>query len=222
MQIHTKIAIFTPMEKRWSIKWHDVIDSTNLEAERWLPEAPDGDFDTLSVIAAKWQTAGRGQGDHKWHSAPGENLTFTVVERYGNDGPEASGQVRSSWGTALAIVDYLESHGIEAKIKLPNDIYVGDNKICGLLIKHDVRAGKLIDSIIGIGLDINETDFPADLPNPTSLRIEKAGKLSASPSAVPPAELEEELEKLMGMLSKRLDLSVSLQALEKEFYTRLR
>jgi len=210
------------MVKGCQIKWFEVVDSTNLEAERWLLDAHNGDFDNLSVIAAKWQTNGRGQGDHTWHSAPGENLTFTVVERYGNDGPEAKDQTRVSWGTALAVVDYLAGEGIEAKIKLPNDIYVGDRKICGLLIKHHVKAGRLVDSIIGIGLDINETDFPADLPNPTSLRIQKALAKGVAAEDIAPFNLESELEKLMNLLTRRLDLSVSLQSIEEEFYKTLK
>lgn len=204
------------MKKYWQIHWHDSIDSTNLEAERWLRSGSETDLDILSVIAARWQYAGRGQGDRKWHSAAGMNLTFTVVERFGDEGPDAGEQSRASWATALAIVDYLASYGVEARIKLPNDIYVGDRKICGMLIQHHIRGRKLTDSIIGIGLDLNETAFPEELPNPTSLLLETAGDRDGLPYMP-----EEELEKLMEILSSRLDLSVSLSALEREFAGRL-
>jgi len=210
------------MEKGWQIKWYKEIDSTNLEAERMLSEGLECGFDILSVIAAVWQTAGKGQGDHKWHSAPGENLTFTVVRQYPEDAMEARNQPAVSWGTALAVVDYMASKGIEAKIKLPNDIYVGDNKICGLLIKHHVRNNKLLDSIIGIGIDINESDFPYDLPNPTSVRIETARLKGVRPDEVSPLKLEDELEIFLSFLSKRLDLSLSLSDIETEFKNRLR
>ena len=210
------------MKRGWNIIWYKELDSTNSEAERWLSSEPEGGFDKLSVIAAVSQTAGRGQGDHKWHSAPGENLTFTVVERFENGQMVARDQSRISWGTALAVVDYLASKGIEAKIKLPNDIYVGDKKICGLLIKLKVREKDVLASIIGIGLDINETDFPADLPNPISLRIALANLKGVSPDEIPSFDIEEELEIFMGYLSARLDLSLSLYDIEKDFNSSLR
>lgn len=210
------------MKRGWNIIWHKELDSTNSEAERWLSEGQNGSVDILSVIAAWSQTAGRGQGDHKWHSAPGENLTFTVVEQYEKGQMEARNQSRISWGTALAVVDYLGSKGIEAKIKLPNDIYVCDKKICGLLIKLKVREKDVLDSIIGIGLDINETDFPADLPNPISLRMAVAANQAVSPDEIPSYDLEKELEIFMDYLSSRLDLSLSLSDIEKDFNSRLR
>lgn len=210
------------MKRGWNIIWHEELDSTNSEAERWLSNGSCGSIDILSVIAARCQTAGRGQGDHKWHSAPGENLTFTVVEQYEKGQMEARNQSRISWGTALAVTDYLASKGIEAKIKLPNDIYVGDKKICGLLIKLKVREKDVLDSIIGIGLDINETDFPADLPNPVSLRMAVAANTGVEPEEIPAYDIERELEIFMDYLSSRLDLSLSLSDMETDFNSRLR
>lgn len=210
------------MEKGWNIKWYEEIDSTNNEVERMLADGYENSREKLQVIAAKWQTAGKGQGDHKWHSAPGENLTFTVLNSYEMGELIARDQLRVSWATALSVVDYLKSKGVVAKIKLPNDIYVGDKKICGLLIKHKVRSTFVRESIIGIGLDINETDFPADLPNPISLRIAVAQAKGIKPVEVPECNIEEELELFLGYLSKRLDLSLSLLDIETEFNNTLR
>jgi len=210
------------MEKSWQTKWYEEIDSTNNEVERLLSEGLEGRFDILSVFAAKWQTAGKGQGDHKWHSAPGENLTFTVLEQFEDGELIAHDQPRISWGTALAVVDYLASKGVQAKIKLPNDIYVGDKKICGLLIKLKVRTNHVRDAIIGIGLDINETDFPADLPNPISLRIAVAQAQGIAPADVPEYDIHQELEIFLSYLSKRLDLSLPLLDIENEFNNTLR
>ena len=57
-------------------------------------------------------------------------------------------------------------------MKPPNDIWVEDRKICGILIEHSVRGEKINWSIIGIGLNVNQKEFPSDLPNPTSMALE--------------------------------------------------
>ena len=67
------------------------------------------------------------------------------------------------------LISYLAGKGIKARLKLPNDIYVGDLKICGILIENILDGPNLGVSIIGIGLDVNQTDFPEDLPNPVSM-----------------------------------------------------
>lgn len=189
------------MKKPWQIIWHKEIDSTNSEASRRHYE-----LDNMSVIAAIRQTAGRGQGDHKWHSKEGENLTFTVLLKYDDgaldkacpkDGFPAIEQASISQATALSVVDFLASKDVEAKIKLPNDIYVKDNKICGLLISHIVRAGKLTVSIIGVGININQTLFPSDLPNPTSLALE---------SGRDGYDVKEELQTFLGCFEANLEL----------------
>jgi len=207
------------MGKTWQIKWFDTVSSTNDEAEKWLLGHLEGDFDKLSVVAARCQSAGRGQGDHKWHSVPGENLTFTAVITYSDEpGPgtvksfATRDQIVISQLTALSVVDYLSTKGVDARIKLPNDIYVGDKKICGLLIKNHVRSGRILGTIVGIGLDINETDFPADLPNPTSLKLLTGETYN----------VEDELEIFLDCYGKRLELSVSLSDIDKEFTSKLR
>lgn len=164
------------MGNSFRIYWLKETDSTNEEALRRISDGSEAS-DNMSVLAAESQTAGKGQGDHKWHSQPGDNLTFTVILRYG-EGPgyfhsfPANRQKEISDLTANAVVDYLALHGIKAWIKPPNDIWIEDRKICGLLIKHRVNGSALLHTIIGIGLNINEKDFPADLPNPTSLRLQ--------------------------------------------------
>ena len=64
----------------------------------------------------------------------------------------------------------LLAQGVEARIKWPNDLYVGDRKICGILIENVLEGKQVRESIIGIGLNLNQLQFPADLPNPVSLR----------------------------------------------------
>lgn len=144
-------------------------DSTNNEAKRRPSD------DNLSVITAFEQTAGRGQRGNSWHSTPGLNLTFSILVRWGRDcvpAMPATSQFTVSRIVTVALTDLLSSFGIDTRIKWPNDIYVGDRKICGILIEHTVSGPCLSSSVIGIGLNINEKDFPAGIPNPTSVSLE--------------------------------------------------
>lgn len=147
------------------VNWFDEIDSTNSQAHRCRHEASD-----FTVWAAEFQTAGRGQRGNTWESAVGENLTFSILFKPSNF--LATRQFELSQVVALGVVDYLSTHGIEAKIKWPNDIYVGDKKICGILIENIVSGATLSVCIAGIGLNLNQTIFRSDAPNPTSLLIE--------------------------------------------------
>lgn len=156
------------MEISPSITWFDVVESTNDEVRTRIDT-----LDNLSVIAARFQTAGRGQGDHKWHSRSGENLTFTAHLKFGGERGMAPLAVKDSLliteTVTLALRLYLEDKGIHARIKWPNDIYVGDKKICGILIENVLDGIYVSSSIVGIGLNLNQTEFPADLPNPISI-----------------------------------------------------
>lgn len=172
-----------------AIYWHEIIDSTNNEAFRHINTALDFD-----VWAASYQTAGRGQKGNKWESSAGENLTFTVLTRPVMVKTEA--QFLISQCTALGIVDYLALSSLEAKIKWPNDIYVKDRKICGILIEHYFSSDKLSVSIIGIGVNLNQKDFSHDAPNPTSLFLESGVK----------RDPVNELPLLLGCIKKHFDL----------------
>lgn len=146
------------------IIWLDSVDSTNSEAKRRISELRD-----LSVIAARNQTAGRGQNGNKWVSESSKNLTISIVLK--NPIIKPWEQSIISEATSQAIIDTLASYGIDARIKLPNDIYIGDRKICGILIENSILGEKINWSIIGIGLNVNQTEFPSDLPNPTSMSL---------------------------------------------------
>lgn len=156
------------MPKKYDIICLNEVDSTNKYVKMHVDE-----LDNLSVVTALTQTAGRGQGDHTWHSKPGENLLFSILLKE----PEVlpAEQKKISDAIAQSVVQLLERHGIEAWIKPPNDIWVGDRKICGILIEHSLRAGRILWTVIGIGLNVNQTSFPEDLPNPTSMAILNEG-----------------------------------------------
>lgn len=145
------------------IIWLKSTDSTNSELRRRLDQSGN-----LSIIAAEMQSAGRGQGDHTWHSAPGRNLTFSILLRH--NCLKASDALAVTSIMALGIRDYLQTKGIEPWIKWPNDIWVGEKKICGILVENTIHAGLIDFSIVGVGLDLNQTDWPAELPNPVSLK----------------------------------------------------
>ncbi|MDO5443085.1 MAG: biotin--[acetyl-CoA-carboxylase] ligase [Bacteroidia bacterium] len=146
-----------------SIIWLKSTDSTNNELRRRMDQSGD-----LTIVAAEMQSAGRGQGEHTWHSAPGQNLTFSILLRHrclkGSDALAVTSIM------ALGIRDYLRTKGIEPWIKWPNDIWVGEKKICGILVENTIRAGMIDFSIVGVGLDLNQTDWPSELPNPVSLK----------------------------------------------------
>lgn len=138
----------------------DTLSSTN-------DEALDSRYVEGDVVWAEVQTAGRGQRGHKWLGGEGENLMFTLIFS-----PEFLAPVRQfflSEAVALAMLDALSSYGIDARIKWTNDIYVGDCKLAGILIEHKLMQNKLSRSIVGIGLNVNQMEFDAELPNPVSM-----------------------------------------------------
>lgn len=125
-----------------------------------------------TVVVAEYQSNGRGQGSHVWISERGSNLTFSILLKYGQNRTfMALDQQLISMASALGITDFLKQYNIEAKIKMPNDIYIGDKKICGMLIENSIAGKFMLQSIIGIGIDINQTVFPDELPNPVSMKL---------------------------------------------------
>lgn len=199
------------MAKKHDIIWFESIDSTNEECRRCI-----SDIDNLSVVAALSQTSGRGQRGNVWLSEPGQNLTFSIVLKFtvnvmaGELEPmHAYDQFVLSEIAALSVVDMLAEHDIQAKIKWPNDIYVGDRKICGMLIENSLRGEWLQHSIIGIGLNVNQRNFDVTLPNPTSMVLcneisGETGSRNVSDS-VPHYELHELLEEFMDIFLGYLD-----------------
>ena len=158
------------MKHKHDIIWFKSIDSTNDEAKRRI-----NDIDNLSVVSALSQSAGRGQRGNSWSSAEGENLMFSIVLKFGEDGFKplpADMSFSLIEIAALSVVSLLEKHGIQAEIKWPNDIYVGSDKICGMLVENVLGNSGVKSSIIGIGLNINQRNFDVNLPNPTSMLLE--------------------------------------------------
>ena len=150
------------------IKRYPTLHSTNSEALSLGDDAPHG-----FVVWAVEQTAGRGQRGNTWEAAPGCNATFSLVLRPG-DFPPAR-QFELSMAVSLAITSVLDEllagAGKHSCVKWPNDIYVDDRKICGILIENSITPSRISRMVVGVGLNINQTLFVSDAPNPVSLAM---------------------------------------------------
>jgi BirA family biotin operon repressor/biotin-[acetyl-CoA-carboxylase] ligase len=121
-----------------------------------------------TVFVAACQQAGRGTGVASWESATGLNLTFSIV-LYPRQ-VSISQQFYISKAISLGVADFLSQFVKGVSIKWPNDIYVDDKKIAGILIETAITGGKFSRAIVGIGLNINQEVFLSDAPNPVSLK----------------------------------------------------
>lgn len=149
--------------------WLESVDSTNTEVLRRADS-----LDNLSVIAAVNQTAGRGQRGNTWMVEPGANLTFTILLKFGEGALsplKATRQFTISQAVTLALQEYFTGEGIQAKIKWPNDIYVRDRKLVGILVENALEGDHVARSIVGIGINCNQREFPPQLMNPTSMSL---------------------------------------------------
>ncbi|MBJ24998.1 MAG: biotin--[acetyl-CoA-carboxylase] ligase [Flavobacteriaceae bacterium] len=133
----------------------DAISSTN----DWLKEkydknsCVDGD-----LIWVNEQTMGRGQKSNKWLSEAGKNLTFSFFKVLKS--LKVNDQFIINCSVSTAIIDALKKiHVPNLSLKWPNDILSDDKKICGILIENYIKGDAIVGSIIGIGLNINQTDF---------------------------------------------------------------
>ena len=150
----------------------DELSSTNDYARDLLAKSkpPEG-----TVIRAAIQSAGRGQYGSNWVSEPGKNLTLSVL--FYPSWISAQAQFQLSAAIALAVRDTvstaLATAGVRpsVKIKWPNDIYLGSRKTAGILIQNTLQRNTLQASVVGIGLNVNQTHFPETTPNATSLAL---------------------------------------------------
>ncbi len=121
-----------------------------------------------TIVVADSQTQGRGQGENSWESQPGTNLTFSII-LYPKS-VKASRQFILSKAISLAVYDFVSQFVPGASVKWPNDVYVGDQKITGMLIENFIEGAYITKTIAGIGVNINQEQFLSDAPNPVSLR----------------------------------------------------
>lgn len=146
------------------ILWLKETDSTNNHLRRLLDkeQLPEG-----SLVVTDFQTAGKGQVGNSWESEAGMNLMFSIL-LYPDFIP-ANRQFLISQIASLSVKETLDAYTDFIQVKWPNDIYWKDRKICGMLIENDLSGQLLYCSIIGIGLNLNQSLFRSNAPNPISL-----------------------------------------------------
>jgi len=122
------------------------------------------------AVWTSWQTAGRGQAGNSWESEKGKNVLLSLRFRK----PEVSveQQFRLTMAVSLGVYDVVSQllPNEATAIKWPNDIYIGDRKVCGILIENTITGNRIAETIAGVGLNVNQTLWQTDAPNPISLR----------------------------------------------------
>lgn len=142
----------------------NAIDSTNSFLKDMMSKQDVADY---TVVVAEYQTNGRGQMGASWVSGKGKNLTFSLFKDLSIHDVEFPFYI--SMAISLAILKALKSLNIpDLHIKWPNDILSANKKICGILIENVIK-NKLNSTIIGIGINVNQTEFQ-DLPMASSLK----------------------------------------------------
>ena len=144
----------------------DTVDSTNIHAMAMAHARLAGHG---AAFFARHQTVGKGQWGRQWHAEAGENIILSVILQPKTLSPEDPFPLHIISG--LACHDLFKRYaGDETTIKWPNDIYWRDRKAGGILIESSLSGNRFQNVVVGMGMNINQTAFPADLPNPTSLR----------------------------------------------------
>ena len=152
----------------FNINWLQSVSSTN---DFCMQSAAKGAGEGL-VVAAHFQQNGRGQRGNVWSSRLGKNLTFSILLR-----PvflRVEEQFLISKITALSLCEFVRTkiNSDEVRIKWPNDIYINNSKVAGVLIESCFSSSTLEQTVVGIGLNMNQVEFPENLPNPTSLALQ--------------------------------------------------
>ena len=148
------------------IIFHEKLVSTNLLAADMLKteNLPEG-----TIVRAGFQTGGRGQIGAEWESEESRNLLISAILYPGKI--KIAEQFLISMAISLGVFDFISRHSARCKIKWPNDIYVFDEKISGILIENSVMNSSILNCIAGIGVNINQVTFTSDAPNPVSLKL---------------------------------------------------
>jgi BirA family biotin operon repressor/biotin-[acetyl-CoA-carboxylase] ligase len=168
-----------------------------------------------TVVITEKQEQGRGQRGTNWESEPGKNLTLSIFLKPTFLKPEE--QFELSKAVSLGVLDFVgsllpTSFSLLPKVKWPNDIYIGNKKIAGILIENSVIGNSLNQSIIGIGINVNQEKFSEDLPNPTSFKLEAGREFN----------LEDCLEKLCWRIEKRyLQLKNHIKEIDADYFKNL-
>lgn len=150
----------------------EATESTNTYAKELIANSEP--IEGTAVVAYA-QTLGRGQMGNNWQSEPGKNLTVSYILYPVFLTPDK--QFYLNMAVSLAVKECCEVYlkGEEVEIKWPNDIYYRNRKLAGILIENTISGSQLSASVVGVGLNVNQTEFDPALPNPGSLK-EETGK----------------------------------------------
>lgn len=144
------------------------VSETGSTNSRIQEENNNGKLLNGSALITEKQTVGKGQRGNIWVSEPHKNLTFSVITFPNIDSKFA---FHLNIIAALAVQKTLKDLKLIAKIKWPNDILINSKKICGILVENQIASKNIVQSVIGIGLNVNQIDFEKSL-NATSLKLE--------------------------------------------------
>jgi len=165
----------------------DAIDSTNSYLKKLLNKES---LDDLTVVVSKHQTQGKGRNGNVWLNKPSLNLAFSIYKRFSDF--EIDKKFMLNVISSISVYEILKKYNLlDLTIKWPNDIMTANKKISGILIENNVRGNSIKNSVIGIGININQSEFK-NLPNATSIFIE-TGKLNSIDIIA--QELQKALEK---------------------------
>ena len=155
------------MKHSWPIITLKTVDSTNNYANLLIA---DNVNINECAITALFQTEGRGQKSNIWISEEGQNLTFSLLlnTKY----LKAENQFALSQSISLGIIDFLHRYNIDAEIKWPNDILIKKKKIAGILIENSIQGAFLFFSVVGVGININQTIYDSIGFEATSMKLE--------------------------------------------------
>lgn len=144
----------------------NAIDSTNTFLKNMVSKVVADDF---TVVVAKTQTKGRGQMNSEWVVEEGKNLTFSVFSRFTDLDVEKHKYLNFS--VSLSVFEVLKELGLpNLAIKWPNDILSGNKKLGGILIENTLKGSKIVSSVIGVGINVNQDSFSKNLPNASSVK----------------------------------------------------
>ena len=159
------------MQELLNIVEIDTVDSTSNYLARLAAEGASHG----TIVTTRNQTAGRGQRGNSWEAEPGKNITMSMLLRAPHLPTVAPPrQFALSEHVALAVASVIRPllpRPEALAVKWPNDIYVGDRKIAGILLECAISAEGISRMIVGLGLNVNQTRFVSDAPNPVSLAM---------------------------------------------------
>lgn len=148
------------------LEYFENLPSTNTQASSLVKDCKPIEG---TVIFTDYQTAGKGQPGNTWESEKGKNLLFSIILYPEMVKPQD--QFLLTMAISLGIISFLDIYLDGSTIKWPNDIYIGNDKIAGILIENSVTGTIIGSTIAGIGININQVSFPETLPNPVSLKL---------------------------------------------------